>query len=131
MAILALWAIGESYSGVTNFSKAQFLRETGYWLHEKTENRSGPIVTNSRKIGYYAGVQGDREILVISRDYFINNLQHLAHDLGTDFAGVLMQRSENSLEQALYEAVGSNPVKEFHNNRGDRVLVYDLRNWPD
>jgi hypothetical protein len=129
--ILALWAVGESYSGVTNYSKDSFLRETGYWLYEKTENRSGPIVTNSRKIAYYAGVQGDREVLVVGRDYFIDSLRHLTHDLGTDFAGVLVQRSEGSIEQALYEAVGSKPVKEFHDKRGDRVLVYDLRNWPD
>ena len=131
VAILTLWALGESYSGVTNFSKDHFLRETGYWLYEKTENRSGPIVTNSRKIAYYAGVQGDREVLVIGRDYFMDSLQHLTHDLGTDFAGLLVQRSESSIEQALYEAVGSRPVKTFHDKRGDRVLMYDLRSWPD
>ena len=131
VAILAFWAVGESYSGVTNFSKDNFLRETGYWLYEKTENRSGPIVTNNRKIAYYAGVQGDREVLVIGRDYFMNRLQHLTHDLGTDFAGVLVQRSESSIEQALYEAIGSHPVKAFYDKHGDRVLVYDLRNWPE
>ena len=88
-------------------------------------------MTNSRKIAYYAGVQGDREVLVIGRDYFMDRLRHLTHDLGMDFAGVLVQRSESSIEQALYDAVGSRPVKTFHDKRGDRVLVYDLRNWPD
>ena len=131
VGILALWAVGESYSGVTNFSKDQFLRETGYWLYEKTESTSGPIVTNNRKVSYYAGVQGDREVLVIGDDHFMDNLQHLTHDLGADFAGVLVQRSESSLEQALFDAVGSRPVKVFHEKRGDRVLLYDLRNWPD
>ena len=131
MAILSVWAVGESYSGVTNFSKDHFLRETGYWLYEKAENRSGPIVTNNRKIAYYAGVQGDREVLVISRNHFMDSLQHLTHDLGTDFAGVLIHPSESSIEQALYEAVGSKPVKTFRDKRGNRVLMYDLRDWPD
>jgi hypothetical protein len=131
VVVLALWAVGESYSGVTNFSKDKHLRETGYWLYEKTEGRLGPIVTNSRKIAYYAGIQGDREVLVIGRDHFMDSLQHLTYDLGTNFAGVLVQRSESSIEQALSEAVGSKPVKVFHNQRDDRALLYDLRNWSD
>jgi hypothetical protein len=127
VSILALWAVGEGYSGVTNFSRDHYLREAGYWLYEMTENTSGPILTNNRKIAYYADVEGNREVLIISRDHFIGSLKQLTREHGSDFAGILIQRSEDLIEQALFKTVGSQPAKVFRNKRGDQVLLYDLR----
>jgi len=126
LIICFLWGIGESYSGVTNFGRNFHLRDAGYWLHTKTVNTSGPILTNNRRIAYYTSVLGNREVLTMSGQALLE-FSDFVDELGSDYAGIRIQRSDDLLEFELNKAMKSAPVKIFDNNHGDRVLLYDLR----
>ncbi len=127
IVLLLLWAAGESWSGVSNFSRNEHHREAGIWLAEQAQE-TGALVTNSRKVAYYAGRHRDPRVwwggkstvflLKLSKDRWPRAL----------FAAVSVQRGENNLMAGFTEAVGRSPVQIFENGHGDQVLVYDLKN---
>ena len=125
--ICVTWALGESYSGVSNFSRNSHLRDAGYWLYEKTKNTSGPILTNNRRIAYYANVRGRREVIILDDQMVLAEFADLIEEFGSDFAGVRIQRSDSRFESQLNQAIKSNPTAVLDNGHGDRVLLYDVR----
>ena len=125
--ICVTWALGESYSGVSNFSRNSHLRDAGYWLYEKTKNTSSPIVTNNRRIAYYTNVRGQREVIIIDDQMVLTELAGLIEEFGSDFAGVRVKRSDSRFESTLNQATKSKPVAILDNGHGDRVLLYDIR----
>ena len=125
--ICVTWALGESYSGVSNFSRNSHLRDAGYWLYEKTKNTSGPILTNNRRIAYYANVRGRREVIILDDQMMLAEFADLIEEFGSDFAGVRIQRSDSRFESQLNQAIKSNPTAVLDNGHGDRVLLYDVR----
>ena len=127
LTICLIWGLGESYSGVSNFSRNLHLRDAGYWLYEKTKNTSGPILTNNRRIAYYASIIGEREVITIDNTMVTTDLSELVKELGSDFAGIRIQRSDARLESGLNKVINLKPVTILDNGHGDRVLLYDLR----
>jgi len=127
IVLLLLWAVGESWSGVSNFSRNEHHREAGIWLAEQAQE-AGALVTNSRKVAYYADRHRDPRVwwggkstaflLKLSKDRWPK----------AQFAAVSVQRDENKLVAGFTEAVGRSPVHIFENGQGDQVLVYDLKN---
>ena len=112
---------------VTNVSRAlNDLREAGVWLAEQTQ-KTGALVTNSRKVAYYADRYRDPKVwwggkstaflLKLSKDRWPK----------AQFAAVSIQRGENDLVTGFTEAVGRSPLQIFENGHGDQVLVYDLK----
>jgi hypothetical protein len=122
-----LWAAGESWSGVSNFSRNEHHREAGIWLAEQAQE-TGALVTNSRKVAYYAGRHRDPRVWWGGRSTAF--LLKLSKDRWpkAQFAAVSVQRGENELVAGFTEAVGRSPVHIFENGYGDQVLVYDLNN---
>ena len=127
LIVLAIWALGESYSGLSNFTRAEHLRDAGYWLYDKTEKTSGPILTNNRKIAFYASQKGVRDVLTINNGIPVSEIPNLVKELGCDFAGIRVKRDDIFLESELRKAIKSKPVSVIENEHGDRVLLYDLR----
>ena len=127
LTICLIWGLGESYSGVSNFSRNLHLRDAGYWLYEKTKNTSGPILTNNRRIAFYASVRGEREVITIDNTMVTTDLSELVKEMGSDFAGIRIQRSDTRLESELNKVIKLEPVTILDNGHGDRVLLYDLR----
>ena len=127
LILLAIWALGESYSGLSNFTRAGHLRDAGYWLYDKTEKTSGPILTNNRKIAFYASQKGSREVLTINSGTQVAEITNLVKELGCDFAGIRIRRDDILLESELTRVIKRQPISVIENEHGDRVLLYDLR----
>ena len=127
IVLLLLWAVGESWSGVSNFSRNEHHREAGIWLAEQAQE-TGALVTNSRKVAYYAGRHRDPRVWWGGKSTVF--LLKLSKDRWpkAQFAAVSIQRDENELVAGFTEAVGRSPVHIFENGQGDQVLVYDLKN---
>ena len=127
IVLLLVWAVGESWSGVSNFSRNEHHREAGIWLAEQAQ-ATGALVTNSRKVAYYAGRYRDPRVWWGGRStaFFLK----LSKDRWpkAQFAAVRLQRGEIELAAQFTEAVGRSPVQIFENGHGDQVLVYDLKN---
>jgi hypothetical protein len=126
IVLLLLWAVGESWSGVSNFSRNEHHREAGIWLAEQAQE-TGELVTNSRKVAYYAGRHRDPSVWWGGRSTAF--LLKLSKDRWpkAQFAAVSVQRRENELVAGFTKAVGRSPVHVFENGYGDQVLVYDLK----
>jgi hypothetical protein len=124
--VLLLWAAGESWSGVSNFSRNEHHREAGIWLAEQAQE-TGALVTNSRKVAYYAGRHRDPRVWWGGRSTAF--LLKLSKDRWpkAQFAAVRLQSGENELVAGFTEVVGRSPVQIFENGHGGKVLVYDLR----
>ena len=127
LILLAIWGLGESYSGLSNFTRAAHLRDAGYWLYDRTEKTSGPILTNNRKIAFYASQKGGREVLTINSGTSVAQIPNLVKELGSDFAGMRVKRDEIFMESELTRVIKSKPISVIENEHGDRVLLYDLR----
>ena len=127
IVLLLLWAVGESWSGVSNFSRNEHHREAGIWLAEQAQE-TGALVTNSRKVAYYADRHRDPRVWWGGKSTVF--LLKLSKDRWpkAQFAAVSVQRDENKLVAGFTEAVGRSPVHIFENGQGDQVLVYDLKN---
>ena len=127
IVLLLVWAVGESWSGVSNFSRNGHHREAGIWLAEQAQ-ATGALVTNSRKVAYYAGRYRDPRVWWGGRStaFFLK----LSKDRWpkAQFAAVRLQREEIELAAQFTEAVGRSPVQIFENGHGDQVQVYDLKN---
>ena len=125
--LLLLWAVGESWSGVSNFSRNEHHQEAGTWLAEQTQE-TGALVTNSRKVAYYAGRYRDPRVWWGGRSTAF--LLKLSKDRWpkAQFVAVSIQRGETELVAGFTEAVGRSPLQSFENGHGDQVLVYDLKN---
>jgi len=125
--LLLLWAVGESWSGVSNFSRNEHHQEAGTWLAEQTQE-TGALVTNSRKVAYYAGRYRDPRVWWGGRSPAF--LLKLSKDRWpkAQFVAVSIQRGETELVAGFTEAVGRSPLQSFENGHGDQVLVYDLKN---
>ena len=127
LILLAIWALGESYSGLSNFTRAGHLRDAGYWLYDRTAKTSGPILTNNRKIAFYASQKGSREVLTINSGTQVAEITNLVKELGCDFAGIRIRRDDILLESELTRVIKRQPISVIENEHGDRVLLYDLR----
>ena len=127
IVLLLLWAVGESWSGVSNFSRNEHHREAGIWLAEQAQE-TGALITNSRKVAYYADRHRDPRVWWEGKSTVF--LLKLSKDRWpkAQFAAVSVQRNENKLVAGFTEAVGRSPVDIFKNGQGDQVLVYDLKN---
>jgi hypothetical protein len=122
-----LWAAGESWSGVSNFSRNEHHREAGTWLAKQAQE-TGALVTNSRKVAYYAGRHRDPRVWWGGKSTaFLLKLSKNRWPKA-QFAAVSVQRGENELVAGFTEAVGRSPVHIFENGYGDQVLVYGLKN---
>ena len=67
--IVLLWVAGESISGIHNPATKLHLREAGQWLQPYTAGRAGSVVTNDKRILYYAGRYMDRTQIERDRAY--------------------------------------------------------------
>ena len=127
IVFLLLWAVGESWSGVSNFSRNEHHREAGIWLAEQAQE-TGTLVSNSRKVAYYADRHRDPRVWWGGKSTVF--LLKLSKDRWpkAQFAAVRLQRGEIELVADFTEAVGRSPLQIFENGRGDQVLVYDIKN---
>ena len=120
--VLLLWAGGESISGLDNATRATAVKEAGLWVATQVRV-PGALVSNDRRLAYYAGRHGDL-------DFIETNVGKILHGLRgqrwpeADFVALRLTRHDTKTEAWVIEALGKAPVNVFERESGDRVLVY-------
>ena len=120
--LLLLWGVGESISGLDNTTRARAIKDAGLWLATHT-NTAGSLVSNDRRLAYYAGRYADR-------DYIIGDVAKILHGLrdgrwpDASYVALRLSRRPDKTESWVVEALGKAPVRVFDRETGDRVLVY-------
>ena len=120
--VLLLWAGGESVSGLDNATRASAVKQAGIWIAAQS-NAPGALVSNDRRLAYYAGRHGDL-------DFIEGNVGKILHGLRGDrwadaeFVALRLTRHDTKTRDWVIEALGKAPLKVFEAESGDRVLVY-------
>jgi len=121
--IVLLWVAGESISGIHNPATKLHLRESGQWLQPYTVGRAGSLVTNDKRILYYAGRYMDRTHIERDLASLLRGLKKQRWK-GAVFVAVRLRAGED--EVGVVSALGLEHIKRFENYRGDRVLIFSL-----
>ena len=122
VVVLLLWGGGESVSGLDNATRATAVKQAGLWVATQT-NAPGALVSNDRRLAYYAGRHGDL-------DSIEGNIGKILHGLrggrwaDAEFVALRLTRRDNKTRAWVIEALGKAPVRVFEAKSGDRVLVY-------
>jgi hypothetical protein len=122
LVILLVWAAGESVSGLDNTTRARALKEAGLWLETQVD-APGSILTNDRRIAYYAGRHWDLGSIEPS----VTNILHgLRGGLWpeTTYVALRLTRGDTKTYDWVIEALGAAPLRTIDAGRGDRVLIY-------
>ena len=90
--------------------------------------QEGVLITNSRKVAYYAGRYRDPNMWEGDTKTLLRGLLENRWPT-TQFAAVRFQRGEDNLELKFNDALNRAPVQIFENSRGDRVLLYDYTDF--
>jgi len=120
--VLLLWAGGESVSGLDNATRASAVKQAGIWIATQS-NAPGALVSNDRRLAYYAGRHGDL-------NFIEGNVGKILHGLRGDrwadaeFVALRLTRHDTKTRDWVIEALGKAPLKVFEAESGDRVLVY-------
>ena len=122
IALLIVWGIGESVSGLDNVTRAGAIKEAGRWLAAQN-HAPDLVVTNDRRLAYYAGVHQDLEYIEPSVPKILHGLRG---GLWPDAAYVALRirRSDSSSETWILEALGGAPLRIVDSGIGDRVMIY-------
>ena len=122
VGVLLLWAGGESVSGLDNATRATAVKEAGLWVAMQARV-PGVLVSNDRRIAYYAGRHGDL-------DFIETDVGKILHGLRggrwpeADYVALRLTRHDTKTEAWVIEALGKAPAQVFERESGDRVLVY-------
>ena len=120
--VLVLWGIGESVSGLDNATRAEAIKGAGLWLAPQAES-PGSVITNDRRIAYYAGRHWDRDSIEPSVSKILHGLRD-GHWPEAKFVALRLSRADKKTHDWVVEALGGSPVRTFDYDSGDRVLIY-------
>ena len=125
IAILLLWGVGESISGLDNFTRHQHLKEAGLWLAGQTAI-PGSLVSNDRRVAYYAGRHADLDNIVPSFDALNNGLKKKRWP-GAEYIAVVCNRDLCQKIIKHFKIVRKyDRIKIFSGHKTDKVLIYRL-----
>ena len=85
--------------------------------------RAGSLVTNDKRILYYAGRYMDRTHIERDLTSLLRGLEKQRWE-GAVFVAVRLRDGED--EVGVVSALGLEHIKRFENHRGDRVLIFSL-----
>tara|TARA_B100000959_G_C14920191_1_gene599151 strand:+ start:139 stop:678 length:540 start_codon:yes stop_codon:yes gene_type:complete len=126
IVILLLWGVGESISGLDNFTRHQHLKEAGFWLAGQTAI-PGSLVSNDRRVAYYAGRHADLGNIVPSFGVLYNGLKKKRWP-GAEYIAVVCNRGFcEKIIKRLKKLQKYDQIKVFSGHKEDKVLVYRLQ----
>lgn len=122
LLVLLVWALGESISGLDNATRARALKEAGQWIATQTQE-PGSVVTNDRRIAYYAGRHWDLSSIEPSVAKILHGLRGgLWPD--ASYVALRLSRGGTQTHDWVIEALGAAPLRTIDEGKGDRVLIY-------
>lgn len=123
--LAAIAIIGVGINGLTKFTGKRYLKEAGLWV--RAELPAGVhLVTNDRKLAYYAGRHRSDGSEVIEGRKFIDKVQWHKWQ-PNDLVAIRVTRRPRQLEALVREEMKGEPVKVFESDRGEKVLIYFYR----
>ena len=117
-----LLAIG-AVDGLVSFGATKHhLREAGAWIRAQPQKEKR-VFSNDRILGYYAGHESPETLQNIPWD---ETRRFLEGDADQDYEFVALRFRRRMVEEAEWatKRIGVEPVQEFRNRRGDRVLIF-------
>ena len=123
--VLLLWAGGESISGLDNATRASAIKDAGLWLKDRATTPQS-VVTNDRRLAYYAGRHGDLEYIEHRYARLQLGLTEWKWWTKGSYLALRLTRDDKAREDLFTEALGKSPVKVFSRESGDRVLIYRI-----
>ena len=123
---LLLWGAGECVSGLDNVTRARAVKDAGLWLRSQA-TIPGSLVTNDRRLAYYAGRHRDLKFIEIHFKRLRVGLTKWNWWPQASYFAVRLTRDEDAIEQMFTEVLGRPPERIFVREVGDRVLIYNLK----
>ena len=122
LLVLLVWALGESISGLDNATKAAALKDAGTWLGEQA-TEPGSLLTNDRRIAYYAGRHNDRSSIEMDKRKMYFGLRKKRWP-DSDWIAIRVRRDEGRYIDDFSSGLKKKPVKVFDAGVGDRVYIF-------
>ena len=126
VGFLLLWGAGECVSGLDNVTRARAVKDAGLWLGSQA-TVAGSLVTNDRRLAYYAGRHRDLRFIEIRFKRLRVGLTKWNWWPEASYFAVRLTRDQEAIEQMFTEVLGRSPERIFVREVGDRVLVYNLK----
>ena len=122
-ALLFLWAAGESLSGLDNVTRANALKSAGMWLADRATT-AGSLVTNDRRVAYYAGRHNDSKYIQLdSRKMYFQLRKNRWPD--ATWIAIRLRRDDEAYLVDFFDGLSKRPVKIFDAGAGDRVFIFE------
>jgi len=126
VGFLLLWGAGECVSGLDNVTRARAVKDAGLWLGGQA-TVPGSLVTNDRRLAYYAGRHGDLRFIEPRFKRLRLGLTKWKRWRKVSYFAVRLTPDEDAIEKLFTEVLGRPPERIFVREAGDRVLVYNLK----
>ena len=122
VAVLIIWGIGESVSGLDNVTRHSHFRPAGDWLSQHM-SQTGKLLTNDLRLAYYAD-RYDEEVSVVATFGVI--VEGLKKGLWPDaeYITVLFPGRGSKVIKHFKDVWGIDPVKVFRNEKSGDVLIF-------
>ena len=117
-----LFAVGAGDGLVSFGATKHHLREAGAWIRAQPQKEKR-VFANDRILGYYAGHKSPETFRNMGWDETRRFLENGA-DRNYEFVALRFRRRMVDEAKWAIERIGAEPLQEFRNRRGDRVLIF-------
>ncbi len=119
--VVCVFLLIVAVDGLVSFgADKRYMKQAGTWVKNE-RGGTGTVFANELALLYYAGEQG---ITTKARDFSWDHAIAVIKDGDeVDYYAIRVKRKHPEREQEVEKILGE-PVKQFVNNRGDKVLVF-------
>jgi len=121
-ALFFVAAVGSLHSfGASN----HYIKEAGLWLKVRTP-ADATLYTDNEVVRFYAERRWNQKRGAFT-DKRLDQLLADGSFVDFDYLAVSVRRQDPERRRVLINAIGHDPIAEFINNKGDRVLIFELQ----
>ena len=122
VAILMIWGIGESVSGLDNVTRHSQVKVAGIWL-SKHMTQNGFLVSNDLRLAYYANRYAEENSVVAKFGVIVKGLKKKRWP-DAEFIAVLVSGRGQKVIEHFRSVWKTDPVKVFRNDKSGDVLIF-------
>lgn len=124
--VAMVWVMVAAMGGIFEFGYSKsYIHKAGDWLAENVP-KNASVYSNNIQVMYYSHH--------FDKDLFTKQPAYEATDISArnlwkqyDYLAILANHDRNKKTEKILRQAGLNPIKIFHNKRGDMVAVYRIR----
>jgi hypothetical protein len=122
VAILMIWGIGESVSGLDNVTRHSQVKVAGIWL-SKHMTQNGFLVSNDLRLAYYANRYAEENSVVAKFGVIVKGLKKKRWP-DVEYIAVLVSGRGQKVIEHFRSVWKIDPVKVFRNDKSGDVLIF-------